>query len=84
VRVAHKTAAKRVHREVESIRQAELVEDGGEMITHRRFADEQPFGNRRVLQTFGHEPDDLTFPARQRRDFGGFDILALPPTRVRT
>src|SRR5262245_17323210 len=72
--VAYEPAPEGIHGELETIGEAKLGQDRGEMISYRRLADEEPFGNRAVLEPLADEGNDLALPGCQRPDFVGLGV----------
>src|SRR5918995_4072023 len=58
-----------VQHQLQTIRQIQLIENRGDVVAHRRFADEQPFADLAIAQTFSDAADDLVLAPGQRRHF---------------
>src|ERR1044071_8093275 len=66
--------------EFQTVGDAELVEDRGQVMPDGRLADEEATGYVLVLQPLTDERDDLALPVGQRRDLHGFRVFAGPPS----
>jgi hypothetical protein len=62
VRIPDEPLPERVIGQLETIRQAQFVENGGQVVVHCCLADKQALRNRPVFQTFSDERDDLRAP----------------------
>jgi hypothetical protein len=62
VRIPDEPLPERVIGQLETIRQAQFVENGGQVVVHCCLADKQALRNRPVFRTFSDERDDLRAP----------------------